>query len=297
MQGQGPSRGDCGGLFLFIEQELGLALHNASKGDGVNFLKAATLLLVAQACLGQVVPSMAPDADPTFEVATIKRSQPDEQRAVMVVGTRLATRATSLVDLMMFAYGVHSLQIVDGPEWIGAEKFDVVVQPSLPGRPSTAQMRSIVQKLLADRFKLAFHHAQRELPVYRVITAKGGPKLTPATKEERENNTAALGIGSGGMTVINASMSEFASLMQRYVRLDRPIVDHTGIAGKYDFKLSWTPDFSQFDGNPPPGPAKSDENAPSLYTAIQEQLGLKLEAAREPADVLVIDRVERPSEN
>jgi uncharacterized protein (TIGR03435 family) len=177
------------------------------------------------------------------------------------------------------------------------EKFDVVVQPNLPGRPSTAQMRSIVQKLLADRCKLELHHSQRELPVYRIVTAKGGPKLTPTTKEEQGNNTAAIGIAWGEMTVINATMSEFASLMQRYVRLDRPIVDHTGIAGKYDFKLNWTPDFSQFDGHPPPGPAKSDENAPSLYTAMQEQLGLKLEATREPTDVLVIDRVERPSAN
>jgi uncharacterized protein (TIGR03435 family) len=239
---------------------------------------------------------MAPDANPGFEVATIKPSQADEQRAVMVQGTRLVTRATSLVDMMMFAYGVHPLQIADAPDWMTAEKFDVVVQPNMPGRPSTAQMRSIVQQLLADRFKLAFHHAQRELPVYRIVAAKGGPKLTPATKEEQENNTAAIGITPGLMTVINATLSEFASLMQRYVRLDRPIVDHTGIAGKYDFKLSWTPDFSQFDGNPP-GPAKNDENAPSLYTAIQEQLGLKLEAAREPTDVLVIDHVERPSEN
>ena len=118
----------------------------------------------------------------------------DEQRAVMVQGTRLVTRATSLVDMMMFAYGVHPLQIADAPDWMTAEKFDVVVQPNMPGRPSTAQMRSIVQQLLADRFKLAFHHAQRELPVYRIVAAKGGQKLTPATKEEQENNTAAIGI-------------------------------------------------------------------------------------------------------
>ena len=262
----------------------------------MRFLKAAILLLVAQSCLAQSVPTMAADADPTFEVATIKPSQPDEQRSVVVQGTRLVTADTSLVDLMMFAYGVHPLQIVDGPEWLKTEKFDVVVQPSLPGRPSTAQMRSIVQKLLADHFKLALHHAQRELPVYRIVTAKGGPKLTPSTKEEQGNNTAAIGITAGRMTVSNATLSEFASLMQRYVRLDRPIVDHTGIAGKYDFKLSWTPDFSQFDGNPP-GPVRNDENAPSLYTAIQEQLGLKLEAVKEPADVLVIDHVEKPSEN
>lgn len=263
----------------------------------MKLLRAAILLLVMQPGLAQSVPSMTADADPTFEVATIKPSPPDEQRSVMVVGTRLATRATSFVDLMMFAYGVHPLQIVDGPEWLKAEKFDVVVQPSLPGRPSSAQMRSIVQKLLADRFELAFHHGQRELPVYRLIMAKGGPKLTPTTKEEElATNTAAVGIAPGAMTVRNATLGEFASLMQRYVRLDRPIVDCTGIAGKYDFKLNWTPDFSQFDGNLP-GPARNDENAPGLYTAIQEQLGLKLEAAKEPTDVLVIDHVERPSEN
>ena len=257
----------------------------------------AVSLVLGQTCLPQSVPTMAADADPTFEVATIKPSLPDEQRSVVVQGTRLVTADTSLVDLMMFAYGVHSLQIVDDPEWLRTKKFDVVVQPSLPGRPSSAQMRSIIQQFLADRFKLAFHHAQRELPVYRIVMAKGGPKLTPTTKEERGTNTAAIGFGEGQMTVSNATLSEFASLMQRYVRLDRPIVDHTGIAGKYNFKLSWTTDFSQFDGRPPWPPRTGESDPPTLYTAIQEQLGLKLEAAKEPADVLVIDHVERPSEN
>ena len=265
--------------------------------SNLKLFAATALLVLGQACVAQSVPPMAADAKPGFEVATIKPSQGDAQRSVQVQGTRLATRATSLVDLMMFAYGIHPTQIADGPDWIKAERFDVVVQPTLSGRPSTAQMRSIVQQLLADRFKLAFHHDQRELPVYRLIAAKGGPELTPTTKEdEQATNTAAVGIAPGLMTVRNATLSEFASITQRYVRLDRPIVDHTGISGKYDYKLSWTPDFSQFDGNPP-GPAKTDENAPSLYTAIQEQLGLKLEAVKELADVIVIDHVERPSEN
>jgi uncharacterized protein (TIGR03435 family) len=264
----------------------------------VKFLIAAIPLLVMQFCLAQdAPPPMAADADPTFEVATIKPSQPDEQRSVVVQGTRLVTADTSLVDLMMFAYSVHSLQITDGPEWLRTEKFDVVVQPSVPSRPSSAQMRSIIQKLLADRFKLVFHHAQRELPVYRIVTAKGGPKLIPTTKEEQGTNTAAIGFTEGSMTVRNATLSEFASLMQRYVRLDRPIVDHTGIAGKYDFELSWTPDFSQFDGKSPWHARTGESEPPTLYTAIQEQLGLKLEAAREPADVFVIDHVEKPSDN
>src|ERR1035438_9747574 len=148
---QGGGRGglpyaDCSGAGIMF------SLHKASRRLGVRFLKAAILLLVAQSCLAQSVPTMAADADPTFEVATIKPSQPDEQRSVVVQGTRLVTADTSLVDLMMFAYGVHSLQIVDDPEWLRTKKFDVVVQPSLPGRPSSAQMRSIIQQFLADRF-------------------------------------------------------------------------------------------------------------------------------------------------
>ena len=266
----------------------------------MRFLKAAIVLLLAQTVWSQpnaAVPPMAADADPTFEVATIKPSQPDEQRAVMVVGRRLVTRANSLVDLMMFAYGVHPAQIVDGPEWTNAEKFDVVIEPDLPGRPSTAQMRSIMQKLLADRFKLAFHHAQRNLPVYRLVIAKGGPKITPASQEHRATNTASAGFSPGMLVVGNATMGEFTSLLQRYIRMDRPVVDHTGIEGKYDFKLDWTPDFPQAEGNSPATSPAAQRDAPSLFTAIQEQLGLKLEAAREPADVLVVDRVEKPSEN
>ncbi len=249
----------------------------------------------AQASAPQSVPAMAADADPTFDVATIKPSRPEEQRTVQVQGNRLFTADTSLVDLMMFAYGIHSLQITGGPDWMRTEKFDLLMQPNMPGRPSTVQMRSILRKLLADRFKLAFHHAQKELPVYSIVAAKGGPKLIPTTAAEI--NTAGIWFDERAMTVKNATMTEFASLMQRYVGLERPVVDHTGIAGKYDFKLSWTPDPSQFDGKAP-WPAMNDDNAPpSLYTAIQEQLGLKLAPIREFTDVLAIDRVEKPSEN
>jgi uncharacterized protein (TIGR03435 family) len=261
------------------------------------FSTAVLLSLSASAFAGQSVPRMAPDASPSYEVATIKPGRPEEQKAVQVQGTRLATTATSLVDLMMFAYGVHQLQITSGADWTRTEKFDVLIQPDLPGRPSTAQMRSILQKLLADRFQLRFHHAQAELAVYRIVQAKGGAKLTPATASDLQTNTAAVAFTEGAMVVGNATLPEFASLMQRYVALDRPIVDHTGLTGKFDFKLSWTPDFSQFNGTPPWG-AKPDETAaPSLYTAIQEQLGLKLEPAKELADTLVIDGVEKPSEN
>lgn len=265
-----------------------------------NMRLARTLALIlafpsAGTCVAQTPPPMAAGADPSYEVATIKPSQPDENKTVQVRGTRLFTADTSLVDLMMFAYGVHPLQIDGGPDWLRTEKFDLLVQPDLPGRPSTAQMKFILQKLLADRFSLKFHHAQKELPVYEIVAAKGGPRLTPTTSAGTATNTAAVGFRDGAMTVQNASMAEFASLMQRYVGLERPIVDGTGIAGKHDFKLSWTPDSTPVDGGSP-RPAKSDA-PPGLFTAIQEQLGLKLQPAKEPTDVLVIDRGGKPSEN
>jgi uncharacterized protein (TIGR03435 family) len=261
------------------------------------FLVVTVLVTFPRISMPQTPPPMAVDADPSYEVATIKPSRPDGHRVVQVQGVRLFTANTSLVDLMMFAYGVHSLQITGGPGWMKTEKFDVLMQPNMPGRPSTVQMRSILRKLLADRFKMTFHHAQKELPVYSIVAAKGGPKLTPTAAESVAANTAAIGFSKDAMVVSNATMAEFASLMQRYVALDRPIVDHTGISGKYDFKLSWTPDRSQFNGNPI-WPITNDANSPpDLYTAIQEQLGLKLQPIKEPTDVLVIDSVERPSEN
>ena len=257
----------------------------------------AVLVMFPRVSVPQAPPPMAADADPSYEVATIKPAGPDEHRVVQVQGVRLFTASTSLLDLMMFAYGVHEAQVTGGPEWVKTEKFDLLIQPNMPGRPSTVQMRAIVRKLLADRFKLVLHHAQKELAVYGIVAAKGGPKMTPTTAEAVATNTATAGYSEGRFMVKNASMSEFASLMQRYVGLDRPIVDHTGISGKYDFKMSWTPDSLQMNSNPP-GRTTNDTNAgPDLFTAIQEQLGLKLQPIKEPTDVLVIDSVEQPSEN
>ncbi len=122
---------------------------------------------LAQLALAQDPPpsAMAADARPTFEVATIKPSQPDESPAFFVNGTRLQTSGTTLADLMTFAYSVHLLQIAGGPAWMRSDRYDMVMQPDLPGRASTAQMRVILQQLLADRFQLKLHRASKELEV------------------------------------------------------------------------------------------------------------------------------------
>jgi uncharacterized protein (TIGR03435 family) len=156
----------------------------------------------------------------------------------------------------------------------------------------------MVQKLLAERFQFSIHHDKRELSIYALSVAKGGPKL--AKSEGDPNGLPALFFRGklGDLTVRNANMADFAGLMQAAV-LDRPVVNQTGLEGKYDFTLNWTPDDSQFSGMGAkiPPPTDSADAPPNLYTAIQEQIGLKLDATKAPTDVLVIDKVEKPSAN
>jgi uncharacterized protein (TIGR03435 family) len=229
-----------------------------------------------------------------FQAATIKPSKPDEPLEIQIQGRRFATAGTSLVDVMKYAYGVHGKQIVGGPEWIGTEKFDLLADPGTENRPASDEMKRMVQELLSDRFQLTFHRDKRELSVYAIVVGKAGAKLTKSEGDPSGIPAVAFS-PSGKLGAGNATIADFATFLQRYV-MDRPVVDQTGITGRYDLRLTWTPDESQFNGRVPP--ATDDPNAPpGLYTAIQEQLGLNLEAVKAPVEVLVIDRVERPSEN
>ena len=239
---------------------------------------------------------MAADANPGFEVASIKPSQPDAQgKAFTMRGRQVITINTSLSDLMTFAYGVHARQIANGPEWMTKDHFDITGIPDTEGQPNERQLRTMMQKLLADRFKLVFHRDKQELSVYALVVGRDGAKLTKSGGDP--NGLPGLIFrGLGVLPALNASMADFASVMQAAV-LDRPVVDQTGLAGKYDFTLTWTPDDSQFRGmgiRVPPPP--DNATAPSLFTAIQEQLGLRLESTKAPAEVLVIDRVAKPTE-
>ena len=245
-----------------------------------------------------VIPPMAADANPSFEVATIKPTKPDEQRKLLIVRGRLfETVNTSLNDLISFAYGLHAKQVIGIPAWADTDKFDITAQPDLEGRPNDKQLKGMLQKLLTERFKLAFHRDKKELSVYVLSVAKTGQKMTKS--EGDPNGLPGLFFsGLGALNVRNANMGDFSQLMQSVV-LDRPVVDQTSLTGRFDFKLNWTPDDSQFGGMGAkiPPPTDSATAPPPLYTAIVEQIGLKLEATKAPADVLVIDHVEKPSEN
>lgn len=157
-----------------------------------------------------------------------------------------------------------------------------------------------MQKLLTDRFKLAFHHDKREMAVYVISVASGGPKLTKSTSAATDPS-AFFFRALGDLTVRNQDMKDFATWMQNGV-MDKPVVDQTGLTDRYDFQLKWTPDESQFAafrsvGSVVPPPTDNPNAPPLLYTAIQEQLGLKMSPAKIPNDVIVIDHVEQPSAN
>lgn len=244
------------------------------------------------------VPPMAADAKPVFEVATIKPSKPDQPgKAFTVRGGRFVTINTTLVDLIKFAYSLQDKQVSNAPDWGSSDKFDINAQPDIPGTPNTDQLRGMVQKLLTDRFQLKFHEDLKEMPAYILSVAKGGEKMEKSAADA--GSLPALFFRQlGVLTVRNATMQNFAQLMQSAV-LDRPVVDHTGLTGRYNFLLKWTPDESQFGGMgmKVPGPSDAADAPPPLYTAIQEQIGLKLEAGKAQVRVLVLDHVEHPSAN
>jgi uncharacterized protein (TIGR03435 family) len=244
------------------------------------------------------VKPMAADADPSFEVATIKPSDPNVPgNWFRVNGRNFTTHNISLAGLIEFAYGVHVKQIVNGPDWFDKDTYDLNAVPDGAGQPSNKQWNTMVQKLLADRFKMMFHHEQRELPVFALTVGKDGAKNMAENTSGGPLPSLFFQGTKGGVLLParNAAMKDFTGLLQEVV-LDRAVVDHTGLKGRYDFTLKWAPDESQFGGHVPP-PSDDPSAPPGLFTAVAEQLGLKLEPTKSMVDVIVIDHVEKPSPN
>jgi uncharacterized protein (TIGR03435 family) len=261
---------------------------------------------------------------PSFEVASIKPNRSGENRTnIMFPSGRFATTNAGIKRLIAFAYNVRDFQVSGGPSWADSEKYDIdaKVEDSLAGsleklpiEQQADQIRLMVQSLLADRFKLRVSHTTKVLPVYALVIAKRGPKL----KEAKPGDTYPNGIkgpdgvarpgmmrmiGRSDLTGQGVSMEILAR--QLAFLLGLTVLDQTGLKGNYDFALQWTPEQKTAvmfkgaeDGNPGPANAPPvDSSGPSLFTAIQEQLGLKLESTKGPVDIIVIDHIERPSEN
>ncbi len=236
---------------------------------------------------GKVMPV---DADPGWEVATIKPTDPAIRRDnIAIQGRHFVIENHTVEDMVTFAYGIQQQQVQGGPAWFSSDKYDVDGVPDVEGQPNRRQMQMLVQKLLADRFGLVFHREKKEMGVYVITVSKAGQKMTKSLGDPNGlPNQSGNGDANGRVDrYTNVTMGDFAFILQFF--LNKPVVDQTGLAGRYDFVLKWTRD----DAN------VSDVATayPGIFTAIEEEIGLKLEPTRAPVDVVVVDKVERPSEN
>jgi uncharacterized protein (TIGR03435 family) len=260
-------------------------------------IAVATLIISASGVLGQST-TPRPKFD-SFEVATIKPVDPDAKAGryiIMQGNNRFVEKAYTLKLLIAAAYDLNPRTISGGPGWIESDHYDILAVTPGEVRPSHDEQMSMLRNLLADRFKLTFHREQKVFSIYELTVAKSGPKLKPSTAAPDDPPALISTVYPQRivMPARNATMSDLARLMQRAI-LDRPVVDKTGLSGRYDFDLEWAPDETQFGGEVPVAPA--DAPSPPLFSAIQQQLGLRLEATRGPVAALVVDKAERPSAN
>ena len=242
------------------------------------------------------VKTMPADAHPAFEVATIKPSKPEAQGEGMTFeGRSFTTRNTSLVDLLTFAYGLQQNQIVGAPAWAREDKYDVLATPDLEGQPNPSQLRAMVRTLVGDRFGFRFHDEKRDLAAYVLTVAKTGLKITAG---DPKGLPGLFFQGPGVLSVRDAKLLEFAQLIETRV-LDRPVVDRTGLADRFNFVLKWTPDDLQLAAmgariSPPPS---AGDAPPDLFTAMQQQMGIRVDSVKVPVDVMVVDGAGKPSAN
>jgi uncharacterized protein (TIGR03435 family) len=187
---------------------------------------------------------------------------------------------------IMGAYGVGPHQISGGPDWLASDRFEISAIADKP-IDDDAVLMAMLQDLLAERFKLVLHRDTRTIRALVLEVARNGPKLEKAEAGEAGTNTSS-GNTRLSIDAHNTDMDLFAKVLAR--EMDLPVVNHTGLEGVFNFKLHWTPDKAR------PADGVATEGA-SIFTAIQEQLGLRLRAEKAPVEILVIDHVERPSEN
>jgi len=248
------------------------------------------LLLVPLMAHTQSAPKMMPaDADPNWEVATVRPSNPDDERqTIRLTGRHLELKNQTVEVMLMAGYGLQKSQIVNAPDWVKKQHFDVDGVPDVEGQPNVQQFQAMLRKLLVERFQLKQHREQRDMVAFALKLAKHGPTLRNAANPASPPRQDVRG-GEGYRTqeFTGTSMQDLTVLMIEY--LDHPLIDQTGLKGRYDFTLKYTYDETRAptDGSAPP----------NLFTAIQEQVGLKLEPLKAPVDVLVVDSLERPIAN
>jgi uncharacterized protein (TIGR03435 family) len=244
--------------------------------DFLRTLRFAAIVIAAQSAWGQAAPS--------FEVASIHRNRGGSQNTQIDTSDagRLTITNASLKTLIRNAYGVLSFQLADEPAWLDTEMYDIQATTGTAEQISPESLKPLLQSLIAERFALKVHWETRESTVYALLVDKGGPKFHASTGEQANMDTQ-KGPERVAMKGTAQTMAVLTSNLGN--QLGRFAVDKTGLSGVWDFTLSWDRQTT------------ADSTGPSLFTALREQLGLRLEAQKGPVQILVIDRADHASEN
>lgn len=257
-----------------------------------------------------------------IEVASIKLTDPEQVSSTPLVHYLYdwaEMRSVTLKLLIQLAYSVGDAQISGGPSWLDSRHYDISAKVSDPGDLVTAQtpisqltdeqrkangerLRRLLRPLLADRFQLKVHPETIQRPLYILTVSKGGSKLADLRNQSGDSQSGGIRPGRGFLTASRIDISFFAKTLAQI--LGRTVADETGLTGKYSFTLKWTPDDSTpndafgaaLPSTPPTAPAEANSGAPTIFAAVAD-LGLKLTSGKGPVDMIVIDRVEEPSEN
>ena len=280
------------------------------KTCGALLLLASTFALRGQSG-GTATSQIAAPQLPAFDVASIR----PYSKSDMMIGVRTTDDGVTISGMPMHmiireAFGVTNDRLLGEPGWGGTSRYDVEAKVAPEDVPKLKQLSqeqrwAMLVPVLEDRCALKFHHETRELTVYTLVVAKGGPKLQASKptgsemKQAPPRNTMALSDKGFTMSGDGASIASIAHMLSR--EIGSTVVDKTGLTGTYDYTLEFAPEnrasmpmMRPRDGSDSPAP---EAQGPSIFTAVQEQLGLKLEAKKEPVDVVVIDHIEQPSAN
>jgi len=294
-------------------------------------LSSWSLVVVALVSGALALPLRAQTDRPRFEVASVKLDESRDGRVqIQRTGSRYTARGVSLALLIRNAYNVQESQVIGLPAWADSDRFDIVAtmppdpEPAVTAAGTPSGQASMVQSLLEERFRLTVHRDTRDMPVYALVMANADRKLGPSLRRSTVDCAAAIAaapargsrrpappagelppcsssVAPGTIVVRSQTMAEIATALSRLTNtgssLGRLIVDRTGLEGYYDADLHFTPDRIPNFGpaGPPPGLPAIDPDAASIYAAMREQLGLKLDSQRAPVEVIVVDRVEKPT--
>jgi uncharacterized protein (TIGR03435 family) len=277
------------------------------------FLLALSLCLIPATAMAQApqapAPAPSPQASaPTYDVVSIKQNK-SGSGSMSIGGEANSFKGTNLTltDLLINSYDIRAELIYGLPAWTRSARFDIyakIVNPDMEQmhKLTIEQRRAMLLAVLKDRFHLQAHLETKTLPVFDLTVAKGGPKFTGATGADTHAAMVKNGLTTGGSMLVNngeltANAVPLSSLTYSLSgEVGRTIIDKTGLTGKYDFELKWTPERAAASGADN-GQTDDQNSASSLFTALQEQLGLKLQSSKGPVETLVVDHVEMPSEN